>query len=1000
MAAVQCVLLGVAEVKVPIKRLPQETLTRVAEVAYWTLLHEDQGSVHVEDFSKDRETFIGEVDNYYSLREVEVRVNEEMEECQIVHSNNIILQHNTKDVATLVPLKEFFRAVYISKSDSFGRTAVVLDLKSEEARQQLFALFPNATRAPLANNSCVQSPVKEHKSSLGRTMGKKFATMLMASLSGTASSPKKSPLPTRRVIKTPEPKESIDNDSDSSSEEDSVSDDTDSKSTGGYYEDMGLDATVQERLYDPQGSDAASRVSDSSLEINAQIIEAELKFFLETNRDFLKCLQSLGEDRERLASADTPQFLRGKVVLLFSQIKTLTEIHTQLHEKFENSGGNLQKLSEAIISHEKDYEKYVYFMENIPVVDNILATCKDYIKDNMPELPEKLRKPRMRLHYYVLTLETLCKKSSCSKDKEALNKAISVLKVPLKKADSKLFLGAVVGSPVDLSNFGDLLRHSDLSLRRGGDLPRRVYHVLMLKTLIILTVRDGRNYNYVTSFRMDQVGLGTQERGLIFDLKVRNGPRGQTVMYSFKAKTINLQQQWINDLKDITKDKSQSNTSRNSYIDGDTETRTSGKRHRVSRGQSVEKLILNVSPIVASAPGGLDESDRSSATENSTSRSGRKGAIRKSSTMSSKSNPVARQQSGSLSDSEGSWNRRRTGDQLPPLSVWANFPILKCIYYQTYDFSRTFNSTPVRVEETFIEDIRGILGDVLSEQLCPPKCILLPLRNIIDFHINVFLPMIEKASSGVDIAQCFVDCSGNIRSLYSEYFVELAMCYEELVEDDSLQRFERPLNQFVNYVEMLLIHRSRKQNVIPQVQMALSTLQQCVLDANVILLTQNVKGEPFDLGEHAPILLDGPARVRRPGIVIRQELHLVLLESMLLVLEPHSTSFHYVDALRMDTVGLGPMVDKYTFQLEVRLAANKTSLWTFRTPKAETKEQWVLQISKLLYLQVERLKEKQKRRLGTNQGELVTLGESEPLYLNDVKKAAPEDSAQPLETEL
>lgn len=816
----------------------------------------------------------------------------------------------------------------------------------------------------------------------------------MASLAGTASSPKKSPLPNRRTIKTLETKESIDHDSDSSSDE-SVSDDTDSKSTGGYYADMGLDATVQEKLYDAQSADTVSRTSDSSLEINAQIIEAELNFFLETNREFLKCLQSLGEDRERLASADTPQFLRVKVVLLFSQIKTLTEIHTELHEKFEKSGKNLQKLSEAIISHEKDYEKYVYFMENIPVVDNILATHKDYIKDHMPELPEKLRKPRMRLHYYVLTLETLCKKSNCPEDKEALNKAINILKVPLKKADSKLFLGAVVGSPVDLSNFGDLLRHSDLSLRRGGDLPRRVYHVLMLKTLIILTVRDGRNYNYVTSFRMDQVGLGTQERGLIFDLKVRNGPRGQTIVYAFKAKNINLQQQWINDLKAITKDKSQPSTPRNSYIEADSDMRTSGKRTRVSRGQSVEKLILNVSPILASTATGIDEGDRSLGTEISTNKSARRGAIRKNSSLSSKSNPVARQQSGYSSDSEGSWNRRRTADQLPPLCVWTNFPILKDIYYQKYDFPRTFKTTPVYMEETYIQDIRNILGDVLSELLSPPRCIVTPLRNIIDFHISVFLPLIEKAPSSVDCAQCFVDCSENLRSIYSEYFVELAMTYDELTEDDSLKRLERPLNQFVDYFEMLTVCQTREENVIPQVQMALSTLQKCISDANVMLLTQSVKGAPFDLGEHVPVLHDGPAKVRRPGLMMRQDCYLVLLDSMLLLLEPHSDCFHYIDALRMDTVGLGPILDKYTFQLEVRLAANKTTLYTFRAPKAEDKEQWVLQISKLLYLQVTRLKEKQKRRLGTNQGELVNVGPHDPLYLDDIKKTSPL-----LETEL
>ena len=818
----------------------------------------------------------------------------------------------------------------------------------------------------------------------------RLTTKIMASLSASTAigssspPPQKSPLVRRRSPKILELQDSINSDSDSDSDSDSVSDNTDSKSTGGYYEDMGLDATVQERLYDAEISDSVSKSSDTSLETNALIVEAELKFFLETDSDFLKSLQSLSEDRERLTSTDTPQVLRGKVILLFSQINVLTEMHTKLHEEFEESDGNLQKLSEAITSRHKDYEKYVYFMENIPVVDNIFETHKDYIKKHMPELPEKLRKPRMRLHYYVLTLETLCKKASCPEDKKALQRAIDVLKVPLKKADSKLFLGAVVGSPVDLSNFGDLLRHSDLALRKGGDLPRRVYHVLMLKTLILLTLRNGRNYTYVTSFRMDQVGLGTQERGLIFGLKVR-GPRGQTMVYVFKAKNINLQQQWINDLKAIVKDKSQPNTPRNSFIEGDNDSRISGKRNRISRAPSAERVISNVilMPTLPNASSGCDENDRSSLSENNYPMSGRRGAIKKSSSMNAKTNPVARQHS----ESEGSWSRRRMVDQPTPLNVWTNFPELKSFYYQCVESSQTSGSTPAYMEKEYIEGVRVILGAVLNEELPkPPQSIVTLLRHIVDFHVHVFLPIMEKASSRIEVAQCFVDSSERLRECYSNYFAELTWYYDELKYDNSLDMFKLPLEQFMNYVKMLSSFQNREKDVIPPVHRALSMLRDCVSDTNALLLTDSIKGAPFDLGEHAPVLHEGPAKVRWTGIMMRQDCYLVLLESMLLLLEPHCSYYSYMDALRMDTVGLGPVPDKHTFQLEVRTAATKTLLYTFRTSNSEAKARWLKAITDLLSLQVKKLKEKQIRRLGTNQNDvkMVTVGDVNLLHQNHV----------------
>lgn len=992
MTSVPCVLLGVAEVKVPVKRLPQETLVQVAKVAGWAVMHEGHETTQKTEFSEDRENFIGEVDNYYALREVEVKVDDEEKECHIVHGDKIILQHRTRDVVIVAPSKEYLRVVYISKSDSFGRVAVVLQMKSKETMEQLFALFPVAAHPPpvphLSSNGVQLSSTKDSKSSLGRSMGR-FTTMLMASFSAgaaiaSASPPKKSLSSPPQLPKRLELQDSVNSDSDSSSDEDDVNDDTDSKSTGGYYEDMGLDATVQERLYDAESSDSVSRLSDTSLETNALIIEAELKFFLETDSDFLKSLQSLSEDRERLTSNDTPALLRGKVILLFSQIKALTEMHTKLHQEFEESDGNLRKLSEAIISRQNEYEKYVYFMENIPVVDNILETHKDYIKQHMPQLPEKLRKPRMRLHYYVLTFETLCKKSSCPEEKQALQRAIDVLKVPLKKADSKLFLGAVVGSPVDLSNFGDLLRHSDLALRKGGDLPRRVYHVLMLKTLIILTVRNGRNYNYVTSFRMDQVGLGTQERGTIFDLKVR-GSRGHKMVYVFKAKNINLQQQWINDLKVIVKDRSQPSTPRNSYIEGDSDTRFSGKRNRISRESSTEKTVSNTASL-SSVSSGRDENDRSSLNENSATRGGRRGAIRKSSSMNTK-NQMVRQHS-SFSDGEGTWSRRRMVEQPMPLSVWTNFPQLKDFYYQRVQFFQTSVSTPAYMEKEFIEVLRNILGTVLDDELPkPPSSIVTLLRHLVDFHSNVFLPMMEKASSRAEVAQCFVDCSEILRGCYSDYFIELTRHYDELKHENPLEMFIYPLEHFMSYVKMLSTYQKREKDVIPSVQGALSMLRECVSDTNVMLLTENVKGAPFDLGEHAPVLYEGPAKVRWTGIMMRQDYHLVLLESMLLLLEPYSSHYRYVDALRMDTVGLGPTPDKLSFQLEVRTAATKTLLYSFRTPNTRVKEQWLKAITDLLRLQVERLKEKQKRRLGinkVNEEDMMTVGDPNRVHENHV----------------
>lgn len=800
---------------------------------------------------------------------------------------------------------------------------------------------------------------------------------------------------TRKTISTPEPTDSppapqSDHSSDSDSDEDSVTDEVDGKSTGEYYKDMGLDASVQERLYD-NATDTDSRSSNSSLESSLSMIEAELKFFFDTDSDFLKCLQSLADDRERLSKDETPQFIRENLTLLFAQVKVLTLLHTKLHSEFETCCNDLQKLSETIVRHQAEYEYYVYFMENIPTVDRILQTHKDYFREHVPDMPEKLRKPRMRLHYYVLTLETLHKRSSYTDDKNALQNAIGILKKVLKKADSKLFLGAVEGAPFDLSNFGTLIRHSDLALRRGpGDLPRRVYHVLMLKDLLLLTSRNGMNYRYVTSFRMDQVGLGKYERGILFNLEVRNGPRGQSVHYTFKAKNINMQQLWIKDLEAHVKEKVVTTTPRNSIIESDFDTRLSNKS-RGRQGQMVNMKGTDRS-VSQESQGDLEvvEETRAGRTDNNSTwtGSGRRSALKKTSTSSSRSRPVVRQQSGYTSDGEGGMTKWKFSDRLPNLTLWSHFPYLKVLCEQQTQPSGV-EGTPralihsLLVEETkYINDLVKTLGLKLEEDVPqPPTCLVSQVRHLYEFHTEVFQPLLQKsATSGdkVEVAQCFVDCSDALKPQYSRYLADLSQLYNELLENNLLNHYKLPVEQLKQYIVTLSVLQREDEEVLPSLQMALSTLRECITTANTILMTEMIEGAPFPLEEQGPVLYEGPAKVRWTGFPIRQDFHVVLLETMILLLESHPPAYRYVDALRMDTVGLGPPSDGYSFMLEVRTAATKMQTYVFKTPSQSAKKDWITEITRVLTLQVNRLKEKQKRRFGNDKRELKVLESDDP----------------------
>lgn len=1012
MCSVIGVLLGVAEVKLPLRRLPQEMRTRVAVVSHDAVLHDETATKKEaqEEFLEERERFIGVVDGFYALQEVSVEVTDGR--CEVKRGQDVVLKHRVCDVivATTIP-EHSQRVVYITRDDSFGRAAVVLQMMSPKHVEKLLAFFSELVVARLAPPTNGLSPgsvsPKDSRASWSRGMGKKISSIL-TSLAANSGNKRTHSRPEDRcadVIITPSsdakegsyPESDSQSDSDEGEDESSI-EDSDSKSESKFYEDHGLDKAVQESLYDDDSVDSVSQGSDSSqAEANAAVIEAEIRFFVETDADFLRALQSLDEDRERLTSEETPQFIREKLTLLFAQIKALILLHQELHGEFERSGISPQLLSEAIVGHRGDYEKYVYFMENIPTVDGILSAHTDYFKANMPELPEKLRKPRMRLHYYVLTLETLLKKVSTREEKRIIQEAIDVLKVPLKKADSKLFLGAVTGSPFDLSNFGNLIRHSDLHLRRGGDLPKRVYHVLMLKTIIIITLSQGRNYKYITSFRMDQVSLGKRQgRGVLFTLEVRNGPRGQAMPYVFKAKNINMQQLWINDIKWILREKSQTNTPRNSIIEGDHELRVSGRRSKFRRGQSFER-VLNKEP---SRPGsspeiGMEDEGDQAGNASGYGRPRRRGAVKKHSSAPSRPRPVVRQASGYTSDGESVHSWKSHTLPTPPLAVWTIFPQLENLFKGLPQDDKEGNfSHPHSVfhhERKYTANLNEQLRQLLNDDFPrPPSCIVTHLRTLFDFHLNTFYNLLEEAiseGSPETLARCFIICSEYISQLYASFLADRARLDSTMRDMDLKNPYVYPVLQVEVYMKCL-IQLGETQSSNPDakatIDEALSIFRGVISEASTILLTETIDGSPFDLDECGTVLMEGDVKVRFPGQMMKQEIHAVLLETMILLLEYRHPRYQYVEALRMDTVGLGPATDHNSFSVEVRAGAARTLTYLFKTPRKDEREKWQLEITNILKQQVEKLKEKQKRRLGSEMQNLKSIEANDTVNLHSV----------------
>ncbi|CAL4063011.1 unnamed protein product, partial [Meganyctiphanes norvegica] len=958
-----------------------EELVKVSRISYSTRYCNNNETIDPEDARH-----IGVVDSFYAMQEVELKT--QSGHCQIKSKDTVVLNHRVNDVIICLPIGDKKNQVlYVTRSESYGRAAVLLQMVNDGLANQLINIFfhavPDDIISSITNSTPTvnkeTSPVnKDAKRSFGKGLGKKMTSIFSSlnissgrrTVGDDSMSPRSTPTLTRRPVRISSSDFDGDNniDDEDSTDDESIEEEIpDIKANGQLYEGLGLDSQkVQESLYATDDVDQPKTPTASKSDTQAAI-DAEMKFFLDFDRNYVETLQSLEKDREYLARKETPQFIREKLTLLFRQIKALTSLHTELHEEFKQAGNNLQELSEAIVTHQEDYENHIFFMENIPTVDDILQNYSDYFKANIPRLAEKLRSPRMRLHYYVLTLESLQKKTTDFNETNALQKAMDTLKAPLKKADSKLLISAIIGSPFDLGNCGSLALHHDLYLTKGGDLIRATYHVLFLESVIVLTVTEGRYYRYVTSLRLDQVDLGKEERGVFFNINCFNGLRGQCVPYKFKAKNIHIQQLWIKELKRNLSNQIQATSPRTSLVDGkDSEYMVNGKR-KITRIRSLKEPYL-----IQTSVNNIEyekKDDRAGRTEYNTSWSQRRAALKKNSTA-RKERPILKKMSSETNDSD--INIANIKNNQPPLSIWKIFPDFYNLYNNKYSSGDIVTTTGkilgnlLEQEKKYTQELNKQLGTFLDDDFPrPPKTIFQDLRHLYEFHDNNFLPALLRAFDEGHLAvySTFINYSEHIIELYSTFLINRCSYDKKMQEMDLRNPYVYPALHFLMYLKAFAKIKCDDVQEFDLLEAVRAIFHNCIFQANLILLENGIDGVPFDLHSSGNVLIEGRVKGQWQGQVIKQDCHLVLMNTMILILEEKYSHYQYVEAIRMDTVGLGPFPDIYTFSLEVRTGSSTIKTYRFRTPRKDMRNQWVKGITDILQEQAAKLKIEYQKRM-------------------------------------
>ena len=131
-SSLKAVFLGVAEVRLPLRLLPPERQPTVASLAYKAITEAEI----TEDEKREIGVSIGIIDAQYAFHEVTLDVIDEC--CLLKRGQEVILRHRVRDVIYGQEVGEkSINVIYITRSENFGRAAVVLMTKTADDAQDI-----------------------------------------------------------------------------------------------------------------------------------------------------------------------------------------------------------------------------------------------------------------------------------------------------------------------------------------------------------------------------------------------------------------------------------------------------------------------------------------------------------------------------------------------------------------------------------------------------------------------------------------------------------------------------------------------------------------------------------------------------------------------------------------------------------------------------------------------------------------------------------------------
>lgn len=283
-------------------------------------------------------------------------------------------------------------------------------------------------------------------------------------------------------------------------------------------------------------------------------------YLMVNEKEYLDCLRSMLKDYQNM-NAKTPSLIRQHFDLIFKQVKIIYTFQEELQHDLRETSGQPDQLA-RVFTNER-FECYGRYMVMMPAVQRDLLQFASHFKEHFPDLKRNILKPSLRINFYAMILDSF-KKEASEEAKSDLQSAIDYLNQVKRKANTEMTLKTVVHSPVDLRLGGDMLHIGELNCTGGGILQKKKYQLILFENLLVITSMKTPYFKYKTHYRVEQLESAIPSGDNELYLNVLSDGQTQLVQFRFRAKTKKMRDDWINELKKITKRNIQLNQGKSS----------------------------------------------------------------------------------------------------------------------------------------------------------------------------------------------------------------------------------------------------------------------------------------------------------------------------------------------------------------------------------------------------------------------------------------------------